>query len=137
MILRTDYRRFACPICGALPHIEASRDPDEPKPARFKAYCSGHSTHISCGDWQKTKLDAWKDWKKRRIDKNQPDFWYVTNYGATFGKKGLRQKVDVVGIADFLRRVQSGEFQLPEGMTWETWLDYPVDGEFPVGYPVE
>lgn len=137
MLLRTEYRRFACPICGALPHITASRDPDEPKPARFKAYCSAHFTHISCGDWQETKLDAWKDWKKRRIDKSQPDFWYVTNYAATFGKKGIERKVDVARIAEFLRRVQSGEFQPPDGVEWEEWLNLPYDGQYPPGYPMD
>lgn len=132
MRLHTEYRRFACPICGEMPRIVATHNPNELETVQYKAFCTGNSVHISDGVWWKTKLDAWRDWKKRRVDRNQPDFWYVSNGSKLFGGHYTAKKA-----ADFLRRVQTGEFQLPDGMTWEQWLDYPHDGKFPVGYPFD
>ncbi len=127
----SQYSRLLCPICGSAPKL------DEIGKHSKKVFCSGNGIHISCGDWKRTKGAAWADWARRRVDKSQPDFWYKSNATAIFGPHNPSFPRDNAKVADFLRRVQSGEFQLPEGMTWETWLDYPADGKFPAGYPSE
>lgn len=136
-MLHTDYRRYACPICGRMPHIVPSRDADEPEPSYYKAFCTGNGTHISCGDWKRTRLEAWRDWKKRRVDKGQAEFQYRSNFSDILGPTSPFGECDKPKICNFLRRVQSGEFQLPDGMTWEQWLDYPYDGKFPPSYPFD
>lgn len=119
------YQRLMCPICGSPPKLNEVGERDK------KVFCSGNGTHVSRGDWKRTEDEAWTDWERRRVDKTQPDFIYVKNADRLAAK--LRYALPKA--ADFLRRVQSGEFQLPDGMTWETWLDYPYEGKFPVGYP--
>lgn len=118
----SEYQRLMCPICGSPPRIS------NPLGTEWKVFCSGNGTHVSQGDWKLSELKAWQDWARRRIDKNQPDFWYMSNWNKLFGSSAAK-------VSDFLRRVQSGEFQLPDGLTWEEWLKYPHDGKFPVGYP--
>ena len=115
------YARLLCPICGAKPKMNRLLHypyEDDSIEQEYKVYCSGCSVHISCCDWKRTELEAWREWKRRRTDKNQPDFAYINNASKIF--TGVTPwSLNLDSIADFLRKVQTGEFHLPDGVMFQ------------------
>ena len=134
------FMAIRCPVCGALPEMDVLYEPWEEKIKkrnRYKAFCP--NGHVECGDWKKTKMSAWKDWLKRRVDKTQPCFLYARNVD----ELGLREVED---IAEFLadpwavyRRI-FGDSCVPwdkeeRKRVIKEWLEKPASGEYPKGYP--
>lgn len=158
---KSKYKHLACPVCGELPRIRALYDDGDRRPKRraddwneYKVSCPHH--HIDCCDWKETKLDAWREWLKRRKDTTQPDFWFRSN-AAMIQNMGVD---DLAGLLDQWRRdchtvmckdaktgcaincAHNEECHKPGKyfVTIESikrWLQKPASGEYPKGYPLK
>ena len=102
--LKKRYQKYACPICGELPYIQVLYDLGDKRPGKraadwnqYKAHCPNH--HLDCGDWKESKLAAWKDWLKRRVDTTQPDLCFNDNDFTI-------RNMNIDELADFLFRWQ-------------------------------
>lgn len=146
-----------CPICGKMPYIQGlyrlgTPGRNDPNDNEYKVHCPNH--HIDCCDWKKTPLEAWRLWKKRTTDVHQPDFGFNDNEFSI-------QHMNLDELADFLYRWQRspvgimckdfrtgcafsckhneecGEYiaGVPTVETIKRWLQKPVDGIYPKGYP--
>lgn len=153
------FKSVRCPICGKLPKIRALCGDGDRRPGdrsdtwnEYKVSCPGH--HLDCGDWKDTEEKAWKDWERRTKDTTQPDFCFNENMFAI-------QKMSLGELADFLYRWQKNavgvmcrDFKtgcafscthneecgehlagVPTENTIRKWLEKPVDGLYPKGYP--
>lgn len=157
--MKKRYEKYACPICGELPKIHALYDDGDKRPGKrpddwneYKVSCPNH--HLDCGDWKNSKLGAWKDWLKRRKDVHQPDFCFndndftIKNMSldelADFLFRWHRNAVEVMckdhktGCAFSCRHNEECGESIPGVPTVNTikaWLQKPVDGLYPKGYP--